>query len=288
MTLQLTGIRRYPVKSCAGFDLDRAVVERCGLADDRRWMVVDESNFVVTAREHPQMLLITPELTEAGLRLSTPSQPDLLVSTPDGSQLEEVTVWRSTVAASPAGGAADAWLSAVIGKSVRLVHLDDTDRRSPNPEFASTDDRVSFADGYPVLLVTEESWEAVNGWIAEGPRAEEGPLPIIRFRPNLIVKGAAAPWLEDGWRALRIGDALFRAVKGCDRCVLTTIDPVTIAKGKEPIATLARHRKWDGKTWFGMNLIPDNPGVTIHVGDEVEILAEVPAPDGPPRSTELV
>ena len=283
MALQLTGIRRYPVKSCAGFDIHRAVIERCGLAGDRRWMVVDESNVVVTAREHPQMLLVIPEITDAGLRLSAPSQPDLLVGTPDGSRLQGVTVWKSTLDASPAGREADVWLSAVIGKPVRLMYLDDTDRRRPNEMFAAAEDRVSFADGYPMLLVTEESWQAVNDWIAEGPRAEEGPLPIVRFRPNLIVKGAPAAWAEDGWRALRIGEAVFRAVKGCDRCVLTTIDPVTAAKGKEPIATLARYRKWDGKTWFGMNLIPDNPGATIQVGDEVEILAEVPAPDGPPR-----
>jgi len=282
VALQLTGIRRYPVKSCSGFDLDQAVVERCGLTCDRRWMVVDESGVVVTAREHPTMLLITPELTDTGLLLHAPSQPDLAIGRPTEAQLEDVTVWRSTVAASPAAHDAHDWLSAVIGKPVRLVYLDDADRRPPNPDFADTDDRVSFADAYPVLLATEESLQAVNGWIAEGPRAEEGPLPITRFRPNLVVKGASA-WSEDGWRALRIGDAVFRAVKGCDRCVLTTIDPVTAAKGKEPIATLAKHRKWDGKTWFGMNLIPDNPGVTVRVGDDVEILREVPAPDGPPR-----
>lgn len=282
MGLTLTGIRHYPLKSCQGFDLEHAVVERCGLAGDRRWMVVDEAGFVVTAREHPQMLLVTPELTGAGLRLRAPGRETLDVANPDGSTSQEVTVWRNSVDAARSDHAADAWLSAVIGKPVHLVYLDDPNRRQPNQEFTRADDRVSFADGYPVLLATEESLQAVNDLIALGANAHEGPLPIVRFRPNVIVRGAPA-WSEDGWRALRIGEAVFRAVKGCDRCVLTTINPVTIAKGKEPIATLARHRKWDGKTWFGMNLVPDNPGATISVGDEVEILNEVPAPDGPPR-----
>jgi hypothetical protein len=245
-------------------------------------MVVDETGYVVTARELPQLLLITPELTDDGLRLSAPGRDDLQVASPDGTLRNDVTVWRNTLPAAPAGARADQWLSDAIGKNVRLVYLDDPTRRMPNQAFAGADDRVSFADGYPLLMVTEESWQTVNEHIAAGPRAEEGPLPIIRYRPNLIVAGAPA-WSEDGWRSVRVGDAVFRAVKGCDRCVLTTIDPETLEKGKEPIATLARYRRWDGKTWFGMNLIPDNPGATISVGDEVEILAEVPAPDGPPR-----
>jgi len=192
VALQLTGIRRYPVKSCSGFDLDQAVVERCGLAGDRRWMVVDESGVVVTAREHPTMLLITPELTDTGLHLHAPSQPDLAIGRPTEAPLEDVTVWRSTVAASPAAHDAHAWLSAVIGKPVRLVYLDDADRRSPNPDFADTDDRVSFADAYPVLLATEESLQAVNGWIADFtdvPPANPFHDDIVRLVANEVTVG---------------------------------------------------------------------------------------------------
>ncbi|MBN9620115.1 MAG: MOSC domain-containing protein, partial [Actinobacteria bacterium] len=110
----------------------------------------------------------------------------------------------------------------------------------------------------------------------------EGPVPMIRFRPSVVVEGSE-PWAEDGWRRMRIGDARFRVVKGCARCAIPMTDPDTAVRYKEPITTLARHRRWDGETWFGMNLVPDNPGVTISVGDEVEILEAVPAPDGPPR-----
>ena len=105
---------------------------------------------------------------------------------------------------------------------------------------------------------------------------------MSRFRPNLVVAGHPA-WSEDGWRRIRIGDAVFRAVKGCERCVMTTVDPETAARGKEPIATLARHRRFDGLTWFGMNLIPDTTGVTVRVGDPVEILESVDPASGPPR-----
>jgi uncharacterized protein YcbX len=104
---------------------------------------------------------------------------------------------------------------------------------------------------------------------------------MTRFRPSVVVRGSEA-WAEDGWRALRIGAARFRAVKGCDRCVLTLVNPDTAVSGREPLASLVRHRRWDGKSWFAMQLIPDTPGVTIQVGDDVEILEAVES-DGPPR-----
>ena len=172
-----------------------------------------------------------------------------------------------------AGDEAAAWLTKVIGEPVRLVYLDDPTRRPTNPKYSRDTDRVSFADGYPLLLTSEESLDAVNGWIAEGPRPAEGPVPMRRFRPSVVVSGAPA-WAEDGWRRLRIGPLTFRAVKGCDRCVFTTIDPDTAAKGHEPLFALARHRRWDGKIWFGVNLIPDSPapGALIRPGDPVEIL----------------
>jgi uncharacterized protein YcbX len=167
-----------------------------------------------------------------------------------------VQVWKYALTAAPAAEAAHDWFSAVVGRSVRLMFLDDPTRRSVSPQFGRPDDVVSFADGYPLLLTTEESLAALNDLIAAGPRPDEGPLPMARFRPNVVVSGAPA-WAEDGWSQVRIGSATFRAVKACDRCVFTTVDPDTGVKGREPLITLARHRRWDGKIWFGMNLIPD-------------------------------
>lgn len=283
MSLVLTSIYRYPVKSCRRDEVQQAMVEPWGLAGDRRWMLVDGDNVVVTAREQPRLVLVTPHFVDGGLLLTVPGRPDLLVRPPLNAEPVMVQIWKSEVAARPAPDAAHDWFSSWLGLRVRLVYLDDPTRRRPNPVFSRPDDRVSFADGYPLLLTTGDSLAALNQEIAAGPRAAEGPLPMTRFRPNVVVTGAA-PWAEDGWRRLRIGDATFRAVKGCGRCVLTMIDPETAAKGKEPIATLARNRRWDAEVWFGMNLIPDSPvpAAWVRVGDPVEILEQVDS-DGPPR-----
>jgi len=284
MPLTVTDMYRYPVKSCRGDRLAAGTVEPWGLAGDRRWMIVDVGGEVVTAREHPRLVLVTPFLEAGGLRLTGPDGPDLTVSAPRGDELIPVTVWQSKLLAAPAGAAADAWFSRVTGERVRLVYLDDPTRRRPNPDYSRDGDRVSLADGYPLLLTAESSLAALNEAIAAGPLAAEGPLPMRRFRPNLVVAGTA-PWAEDGWRRLRVGDVTLRSVKGCDRCVLTTIDPDTAATGKEPIATLARCRRWDGKVWFGVNLIPDGPppGRPVRVGDPVEILEQDERADGPLR-----
>jgi uncharacterized protein len=283
--ITLTGLRRYPVKSFRGEDLDSALIEPWGLAGDRRWMVVDERSTVVTAREVHAMLRVIPELIDGGLRLTTDGAGQILVPEPrtaDGAPQTVVTIWGTAVAALPAGPEADAWVSAALQQPVRLVFLDDPARRSVEPEFSQPGDLVSFADAYPVLLASENSLALLNDWIAEGPRPDEGPLQITRFRPNLIVAGAA-PFAEDGWTRIRIGDAGFRVVKGCDRCVLTTLDPETGEKQMEPITSLARHRRWDGRTWFAANLLPDDPGATVRVGDAVEVLEQRDATDGPVR-----
>lgn len=286
MAPTLAAINRYPVKSCRGEPLMASTVQPWGLAGDRRWMIVDERGSAVTAREFPRLLLTRPQLVEGALRLDHPDLEPLQVATPGGAHLTDVDVFgRLRFPAALADDAANAWFSKITGVSVRLVYLDDPARRPTNSAYTRASDRVSFADGYPLTLANEESLAALNGWIAAGPRAHEGPLPMVRFRPSIVVHRAPA-WAEDGWRRIRIGCAVFRAVKGSDRCVMTTTDPDTAARGKEPIATLARHRNWDGKTWFATNLVPDTaPGAAyprIRVGDEIEVL-EVVTGDGPPR-----
>lgn len=281
VAVTLTAINRYPVKSCRGQALRSASVEPWGLAGDRRWMIVDATGGPVTAREHPRLVLVRAQLGSDSLRLSAPGTAETTVPFSNGGDLVQVNVWRAPFPATLAQTGHN-WFSALLGEPVRLVYLDDPTRRPTNPVYSAASDRVSFADGYPLSLATEESVAAVNDLIAAGPRAHEGPLPIMRFRPNLVVRGAPA-WAEDNWRRVRVGPAIFRVVKGCDRCVMTLVDPETAAKGKEPIATLARHRRWDGKTWFAMSLIPDTGGTTITVGDQVDILEAVAVGNGPPR-----
>ncbi len=284
MGLRLTELRRFPVKSCRGESLQTAVVEPWGLAGDRRWMLVDEDGEAVTAREQRRMLLIHPRIREdGGLDVSAPEQTELSVARPNGDEHVDVTVFKGTpFPAAPAAGDAHAWFSTLLGEPVRLVYADDPSRRPANPDYAGPGVPMAFEDGYPMLVTSEESLAALNDLIAQGRRADEGPVPMVRFRPNLVLAGEPA-WREDGWRRLRVGEAVFRAVKGCDRCAIPTTDEVTAVRNKEPTYTLARHRRWDGGTWFGMNLVPETPGATLRVGDEVELLEVVPAPDGPPR-----
>jgi uncharacterized protein YcbX len=286
VTLRLTELRRFPVKSCRGESVGSALVEPWGLAGDRRWMLVDESGEAATARETPRMLLVHPSIdAEGALRVTAtdlPELPALRVPRPEATQRTPVTVFHGPAFdAAPAGDEAHEWFSTVLGRSVRLVYADDPSRRRAGRS-AADGTHVAFADGYPLLLATEESLADLNARIAAGPRATEGNLAMSRFRPNLVVAGAPA-WSEDGWRRFRVGAATFLGVKGCARCAIAMTDPESAARSKEPTATLATYRRWDGGVWFGMNLVPETPGATLRVGDEVELLDVVPTPDGPPR-----
>lgn len=277
----MTSLHRYPIKSGQGEELSSAQVEPWGLAGDRRWMVVDADGRCVTAREVPRLLTVDATITAAGLRLSAVGMPDdLRVARPDPAAQTPVRVFASelTAAEAPPGAA---WLSELLGRDVRLVHLDDPTRRPTSPAYSRPGDRVSFADGYPLLITTEASLAALNDEIETGG---QDAVPMSRFRPSVVVDGDAA-WAEDDWRRIRIGDAVFRAAKGSARCVMTTLDPDPTAGvvhgGKEPLRTLARIRRFGGGVWFGVNLIPDTPGAILHRGDRVEVL-DAAAPGGGP------
>lgn len=270
--MRLASIHTYPVKSCRRLDHDTAAVQPWGLAGDRRWLVVDEDGVCVTQREVAAMARIQPVVRpESGLTLTSSDAPDLVVPEPTGTPVE-VSVHRTMVSATPAGEAADAWLAAVLDHKVRLVWLDDPTRRPVDPDYGRPDDRVSFADAYPLLLTSTASLDALNGWLLEAG-SPEGPLPMNRFRPNVVVTGADA-WDEDGWlgRRLRIGAVTFRVVKRCARCMVTTTDQATGERGKEPLHTLGRYRNVDQKLLFGVNMIPDAPYGELCTGDAVAVL----------------
>ncbi|MFG2640570.1 MOSC domain-containing protein [Streptomyces sp. NPDC048370] len=269
---RLRSVHVHPVKALRGHALAEAEVQPWGLAGDRRWAVVDASGKVVTQRRHPRMALASAEsLPGGGIMLSAAGHPTLPVEEPRPSTTIRVEVFDTPVEAVPAGPAADAWLSAFLETESRLVHMDDPARRRPiDPQYALPGETVSFADAYPLLVTSASSLDALNALIAQGDHAHEGPLPMNRFRPNVVVEGTA-PWAEDGWTRLTIGEVTFRVARACGRCVVTTTDQSTAARGKEPLRTLARHRKQGTRLIFGQNLVPEHPG-TIRVGDEVKIL----------------
>lgn len=271
--MHLASVHTYPVKSCHRLDHDTPVrVEPWGLAGDRRWLVVDLDGTCVTQRQVAGLARVRPAPRPGGLRLTTPDAPDLEVPEPDGSELVDVNVHGTVVPAAPAGPTADDWLTAVLERKVRLVWLDDPTRRAVDLEYGELADRVSFADAYPMLLANVASLDAINGWLLESGSVE-GPLPMTRFRPNLVVAGAPA-WAEDGWlgHRLRIGAVSFRVVKACSRCVVTTTDQETGERGHEPLRILARYREVGQKVLFGVNLIPDPPYGEVASGDPVELL----------------
>ncbi|HTV34336.1 MAG TPA: MOSC domain-containing protein [Methylocella sp.] len=264
-------LRIHPVKGLRGNRQRVADIEPWGLVGDRRWMVIDATGRFLTQREHSHMALIGAYNAPTGITLTVPGMESIGVPYPTSdAERIDVVVWRDTVGAVAAGAGADAWISAALGLPCRLVYLADTNARPIDPAFATAGQTVNFADGFPVLLGSLGSLADLNARLAE-------PIPIDRFRPNIVVNGVE-PWAEDGWRRIRIGDVLLRVVKPCERCIVTTIDPKTGLRPdkSEPLRTLGTFRRdRRGGVMFGQNLIPENAG-RIATGDRVEVLERGP------------
>lgn len=272
--MHVTALTTYPIKGCYRVPRDRAMVCPWGLDGDRRWLIVDaETGMAITQRDDPALTALRPLVTaEGGLLVRAEGRPDLLVSEPVDAPAQEVTVWQFTGAAARAGETADAWLTEALDRKVHLVWLDDPRRRAVKPPHAWPGDVVSFADGYPLLAANAGSLAALNDWLAEDG-SPEWPLPMERFRPNVVISDAPA-WAEDDWvgRRLRIGEVTFHVPEPCGRCVVTTTDQETGERGREPLRTLGRHRNIGQKLLFGVNLTPENPG-EIAIGDAVTVIA---------------
>lgn len=257
---------RYPVKSCRGIALERAVVEARGLQHDRRWMFVDASGRMITQRTQPRLARVDVVVTDDAIVLSAPD----LVASPlrlpleptGGAPRRSVVIWRDTVDAVDAGEEARRWASALLGEPAAIVGMAGDVQRAVTPEYGRPGDVVSFADAFPLLLASSSSLEDLNARMAPSPA-----LPIDRFRPNVVV-GGFEPWAEDRWRALRVGGLPVRIVKPCDRCVVTTTDQRTAERGAEPLRTLATFRKKANDVLFAVNGVPDATGV-VAVGDPV-------------------
>lgn len=266
--LQLSALYRFPVKSLGGERLRRAEVDALGLAGDRRWMVVDAaSGRFLTQRQYGRMAQIAALwLDPATLHLGAPGRPGLRVAVPPADRaLREVVVWRDSLAVPDAGDAAAQWLSEFLGQDCRLVHVPESRARQVDPAYAQDGDRVGFADGFPLLLIGQASLDDLAARVGR-------PLDMLRFRPNLVVEGAA-PYAEDGWRRLRIGSVEFEVVKPCSRCAIPTLDPHSGARGDdgEPLRTLASYRRDADGVYFGQNLIQRGGGM-LEVGMPVTLL----------------
>ena len=278
MTVSVTGLGIHPVKSTAIRPVATATVRPWGLDGDRRWMLVDADGALVSARELRTLFRVsadtaaTDPAVTAPLRLRADGLPELEVAEPASAHVP-VRLHGHELLARPAPDEVNAWFDAATGaQGLRLVWCDDPARRVLNPAYSQPGDHTGFADGYPVTLASLTSLARLNDWIAEGAleRGEEPPepLPVSRFRPNIVIDGAE-PFAEDGWTTVQIGEVRFRKAKMVDRCVMTTIAPSDLTSTKEPIRTLAKHRLIDQKTWFAVHLIPEGTG-RIAVGDRVD------------------
>lgn len=263
----LSEINIYPVKSLGGIGLQDSQVEERGLQFDRRLMLVDEKNEFLTQREYPKMATILLKIAEDGLIASNSGNEISIPFEPDSDEKAMVKIWNSRVKAIIYGDEINEWFSRLLKTNCRLVSMPEDTKRKVNPFYAvrKFKDIVSFADGYPFLLIGENSLADLNEKL-------EKPLPMNRFRPNLVIKDSEA-FAEDSWKKIKIGNTIFHVVKPCARCVMTTIEQSTGEKnGQEPLKTLAKYRNQNGKVLFGQNLIAENAGEILKVGDRVEIL----------------
>lgn len=276
--MRLVQLNVHPLKSGAIRPVSSTTVLPRGLADDRSWMLVDGDGRVVSAREVHRLFHVVadtpstdPSVT-AALRLSAPGHADLLVDVPRAAPVD-VHLFSLDLRARPAGAAADGWVRSVLGRDdLRLVWCHDPERRTLQPGFSQPGDHAAFPDSFPVTIASLASMRRLNDWILEralelGEEPPE-PLPVERFRANLVVDGDE-PFAEDTWTRVVVGDVGFRIGKPVNRCVMATLDPLTLTTAKEPTRTLARHRRSDGgKTLFAVHLVPETTG-RISVGDEV-------------------
>jgi uncharacterized protein YcbX len=264
--MKLSEVNIYPIKSLAGIRLDSALIEGRGLQYDRRWMLVDEDRKFITQREVPKMALVNIAVDEGGVTASVNGDKLRVTGDLTTGETAIVDIWGALVEGAFYRKDVDEWFSDAIGSRCRLVLMPETTNRMVSPDFAiRQDDVVSFADGYPFLLIGEGSLADLNSRLDE-------PVPMNRFRPNFVVAGSD-PFEEDTWKRIRIGSTEFHVVKPCARCVLTTVDQVTgVKNGKEPLRTLASYRNQNGNVLFGQNLIAETTGGTISMGDAVEVL----------------
>ncbi|HBB33806.1 MAG TPA: MOSC domain-containing protein [Cyanobacteria bacterium UBA9273] len=261
--ITLSGIYIYPIKSAGGISLETSQVGNLGFEYDRRWMLVDERGKFLTQRQLPRMALIKVQLAEDCLVVEAPNQPKLAIPLqPNRSDRISVQVWNDICEAIPLDIEISQWFSEFLEIPCQLVYMPDNSCRPVNPRYARNQEQVSFADGFPFLLISEASLQDLNNRL-------DRPIPMNRFRPNLVVSGCEA-FAEDTWHQIHIGSISFRVAKPCSRCTITTVEQSHGMREKEPLITLAQYRLRNGQIFFGQNLIQEQLG-QLQVGDTVAI-----------------
>jgi uncharacterized protein YcbX len=262
--LNVSALFIYPIKSCRAIELKAVRFDHGGPMYDRRFMVVDEDGRFLTQRELPRLALIEPKLGPTSIGVSAPNMPVLKVAMAQrDAKRVAVEIWKDRGEAEDVGDNAAAWFSQFLERACRLVRIPDDGLRPVDPRYARAPAQVGFADAYPVLIATEASLGDLNGRLQQ-------PVPMSRFRPNVVIRGGDA-YAEDAWTRIRAGEIELDVVKPCARCAIINVDQLTAQPGKEPLATLAGYRSRDNKVLFGQNCIHRQLG-SLRVGDAVEVL----------------
>lgn len=248
----------YPIKSLRGVSLQSTEVEARGLRHDRRWMLVDAAGLFLTQRKLHKMALIDTTIDGAGLTVSLEGCGSVAVPFQAEGEARTVQVWNDVCEAIDAGEEPADWFSDALGCSCRLVYMPDHSIRPLKAPGAHDGDAIAFSDGNPILFASQASIDDLNSRL-------ESPIPIRRFRPNVVLNGCG-PYDEDHWGGVAIGDVRLRKTMQSGRCLVTTIDIETAATSDEPLRTLATYRKEGNHVWFGCYYAPDRLG-RISVGD---------------------
>lgn len=266
--MHISELAIYPLKSAGRVRVNEMALSTLGPVWDRRWMLVDAAGHFVSQRTHPRLCRLSAMLEHNVLRLSAPGCMSLLVEPASSPELMAVTVWNDLVQVEAVSPVADAWCSAFLGASVRLVFMPESTQRVVDPVFAGAGHVTGFSDGFPILLATQSSLDHLNAQL-------EVPVDWRRFRPNIVLAGAMLPHAEDGWRRLRIGEVELALVKPCSRCVIPSIDPETGVKNSHILTVLRQYRAGeDQKIYFGQNVVVTKMPefACLRVGDHVERL----------------
>jgi uncharacterized protein YcbX len=269
----IASLHIYPVKSCRGISVECAEIADTGFAHDREWLIVDEAGKFMTQREEPRLALIEVDLNADALELLTPGMSTLYVPYGSTGKKVEVYCFKDLCAAIDEGDGPAAWLTKFLGYPSRLLRFDRTRPRLSNQEWTGgIEARNQFNDGYPWLVLSRASLDDLNERLPK-------PLPMNRFRPNIVLDGVAA-YAEDETSEFQIGEARFRIVKPCTRCAITTTDQQSGTRdGDEPLRTLHSYR-FDRNlkgVLFGQNaILLAGEGQMLRVGDEVKLTSRSP------------
>lgn len=263
----------YPVKSLRGCDVASVEIDALGFAGDRRFLVVDEQGGFLTQRTIPAMATVSTALTEKSLTLSAGGHGSVSVSRDsDPHALQRpVSIWSDKgLLAEDCGDEAADWLARVFGLRCRLVRIGGQFHRPVPKDAAQAGDLVSFADAAPILVASIVSLDELNRRIRANSRE---PVPMNRFRPNLVIDGSETPFAEEKWAELRIGSVRLRSAGPSVRCIMTTCDQLSGLRSVEPLRTLATFRRVAGSkaVCFGVNFIQESKAGRLNVGEAVEL-----------------